>query len=279
MYTGAVDRDALNSAFLAIKRVFVPQSVKYSNTNPKIAATDGHHGKDIEWKVSCYIDLAEHRGAMQKGIEPSAAMREACADLLERCDDIFTAWYTSVHGEGSVRKLTRRQSFVTRYRPLPQQSGLLRHVDGADVDGSLILALTGETGEGDPIDIPFAGGGVTVWDGEPEVARHYAMRPGDICTLDNCVWHQGNPISAGERWALVIFYDVGQTHKMRRLARIVLKAAQEKGKRTGHEAAERPRPLAPLSSSTQGAIAVRLAMGVATLGAALLAKTSGSAAM
>ena len=53
---------------------------------------------------------------------------------------------------------------------------------------------------------PFVGGGVTVWEGEPEVAYDYPMHPGDMCFLDNYVWHQGNPITAGERWSLVIFY-------------------------------------------------------------------------
>ena len=32
------------------------------------------------------------------------------------------------------------------------------------------------------------------------------MNEGDICFLDKLVWHQANPITAGERWVLVIFY-------------------------------------------------------------------------
>jgi hypothetical protein len=64
-----------------------------------------------------------------------------------------------------VRKLTRLQSFVTRYRPHAQEAGLLRHIDGASVDGSLILALSGADGGGGPTDIAFEGGGVTVWEG------------------------------------------------------------------------------------------------------------------
>ena len=53
------------------------------------------------------------------------------------------------------------------------------------------------------------------------------MRPGDICFLDNYVWHQGDPITAGERWSLVIFY---RTKKVTgtRFSRIFLKAAEER---------------------------------------------------
>lgn len=55
----------------------------------------------------------------------------------------------------------------------------------------------------------FTGGGVTVWEGTKnvnEVEFKYAMKPGDVCCLDNFVYHQGNPITGGERWAFVIFY-------------------------------------------------------------------------
>ena len=67
---------------------------------------------------------------------------------------------------------------------------------------------------------PFQGGGVTVWEGDPEEAFHYEMGPGDMCFLDNYVWHQGNPIFAGERWSLVIFYAV-QRSSSNRLLRII----------------------------------------------------------
>jgi hypothetical protein len=39
-----------------------------------------------------------------------------------------------------------------------------------------------------------------------ELEWRYPMSAGDICCLDNFVYHQGNPISSGERWAFVIFY-------------------------------------------------------------------------
>ena len=65
---------------------------------------------------------------------------------------------------------------------------------------------------------------MTVWHGEPEQPHMFPMEAGDVCLLDNFVWHQvmcalqsyqtnqlllqGNPITSGERWALVIFYSV-----------------------------------------------------------------------
>ena len=100
------------------------------------------------------------------------------------------------------------------------------------VDGSLILAL--------PTDDEWrgSGGGVTVWEGpeEDEVQWDCPMSPGDICYLDHYVWHQGNPITAGERWALVIFYRTKQV-KGTRFSRVFLKAAAERKRKAEAEAA------------------------------------------
>ena len=74
-------------------------------------------------------------------------------------------------------------------------------MDGISLDGSLVLGL--------PTSRPFDGGGLTVWEGHPDApdAEHFApMRPGDACFLDRMVWHQANPVTSGERWAIVIFY-------------------------------------------------------------------------
>lgn len=128
--------------------------------------------------------------------------------------------------------LVRLQSFVTRYRPFPNENSLLRHIDGAHVDGSVILGL--------PTDHPFEGGGVTVWESartgtqctvgerKNELTYRYPLHPGDMCMLDNYVWHQGNPITSGERWSLVIFYAVKRAPNTNRLLRIVKKAADSK---------------------------------------------------
>ena len=134
---------------------------------------------------------------------------------------------------------------MIRYRPLPNENALLRHIDGAHVDGSVILAL--------PTDCPWEGGGVTVWEPKPHSAQQqqqqqqqqqsaplqplglqeaapvgeplqqppqpagmtageaagsnahetsfsYGMAPGDLCLLDNAVWHQVRDHGARMPW-------------------------------------------------------------------------------
>ena len=99
----------------------------------------------------------------------------------------------------------RLQSFVTRYRPNVDETHLPRHIDGANVDGSLVLGLPTYSGFGDS-------GGLTVWDGEADGETFvYPVACGDACLLDSRVWHQSNPISHGERWVIVIFYEVQTT--------------------------------------------------------------------
>eukprot|EP00965_Chrysotila_dentata_P196099 6177383-Pleurochrysis_carterae.AAC.2 len=125
-----------------------------------------------------------------------------CCDVLRECDDIFLRWYEQSHPcpKTATRSLTRLQSFVTRYTPKPEETHLPRHIDGANVDGSLVLGL--------PTHEAFEGGGLTVWDGdgESEVFR-YPVGVGDVCLLDSRVWHQSNPVLSGERWVIVIFYQ------------------------------------------------------------------------
>ena len=78
---------------------------------------------------------------------------------------------------------------------------LLQHVDGVQIDASIVIGL--------PTDKQWEGGGLTVWDGKPERQQFdYSMPPGSACFLDRMVWHQANPVTSGERWALVIFYKV-----------------------------------------------------------------------
>lgn len=229
---GAVPKEELNRIFPQLRAAFHPQTVRYGNTNPNIRKSDGEHGESIEWKVSCYLEISSSGGgAKQKGVQTSQELRDICAPLLEHCDRAFVDFYTALHGAGSITALKRMQSFVTRYRPNPNESGLLRHIDGANVDGSIILALTGADGSGAPIDVPFTAGGVTVWEREPgnaeEVAFEYPMRAGDVCALDNYIWHQGNPITSGERWALVIFYQTKAHNDQHRLANIVVNMARQ----------------------------------------------------
>ncbi len=58
------------------------------------------------------------------------------------------------------------------------------------MDGSVVMAL--------PTDIPFVGGGLTVWEGPHNDEKKYVydLAAGDICFLDNFIFHQG----LAERW-------------------------------------------------------------------------------
>lgn len=256
----AVDQPYLAELFPVIVAAFAPQVVKYSNTNPDIKKSDGSHGERIDWKASSYMEVDRTTpGAAQRGVAVNQALLKVCTPLLEKCNACFASWYKERHGAGSIHTLVRLQSFITRYRPLPNENALLRHIDGAHVDGSVVLAL--------PTPHPFQGGGLTVWEpkdsagpsdpsespagpagceeapgGEgtargcaastEEEAFHYPMPPGDMCLLDNYVWHQGNPITAGERWSLVIFYSVKPPTTSRILS-IVKKAADDVRRRQG----------------------------------------------
>lgn len=162
-------------------------------------------------------------GTQQKGAKVNPALLEVAEETLQACDALFVAWYEALHGKPIERAAPlRQQSFLTRYRPHRSEAGLLRHVDGAQVDGSIILALPTPTG--------FTGGGVKVWEPDRngvETETHYPMPPGDLCVLDNLVWHEGVPITAGERWSLVIFYQT-RVHLGNRLLDSVKAAADHK---------------------------------------------------
>ncbi len=121
--------------------------VPYSNTNPlayddtKITQGENHdgskivnHGKNINWKVSTYMEVDKRMGgAMQKAVKPNPTMKALMQPVLDECDHLFKKWYEDLHGKGTVQHLVRLQSFVTRYRPHPNENALLRHIDGAQV--------------------------------------------------------------------------------------------------------------------------------------------------
>merc|ERR1712014_528252 len=114
----------------------------------------------------------------------------------DACCDAFSTWYCKVKKLSSV-EFSVMNSFVTRYYPTLGEDQLEKHIDGANVDGSIILAL--------PTDDPFEGGALHVWDGKPEKEYVYSMQPGDMIYLERAVWHQAKPITSGTRWALVLF--------------------------------------------------------------------------
>ena len=78
-------------------------------------------------------------------------MMRVCAEVLSDCDRVCLEWYDRMHPRSreTSRTLHRMQSFVTRYRPNPDETHLPRHIDGANVDCSLVLGLPTYSSFGD----------------------------------------------------------------------------------------------------------------------------------
>ena len=66
--------------------------------------------QEVQWRASSYMEVDEAMGgAMQKGVKCDLEMLKLCTPLLRMCDDVFSKWYTELHGEGSIHKLKRLQ--------------------------------------------------------------------------------------------------------------------------------------------------------------------------
>merc|ERR1711972_1032497 len=146
--------------------------------------------------ISCYVVVMEN---WKPKILPHEPMVLCMSPTMDKCVEAFRKWYCHVHALASV-DVHVMNAFVTRYRAIHEEDQLKKHIDGSNVDGSVILAL--------PTDDPFEGGSLHVWDRKPEKEFVYQIKPGDVIYLDNGVWHQAKPISCGTRWALVLFLRV-----------------------------------------------------------------------
>lgn len=180
---GGISPERLQALFPKILDAYVQQPLDYGR---------GSRYSD-KWKISCYLVVMEH---WKPKIFPHAPMVECMAPVMSDCVDAFVKWYTDLKALESV-EASVMNAFVTRYRPMPDEDQLEKHIDGANVDGSVVMAM--------PTDDPWEGGALHVWDGKPQKEHIYHMGPGDILFLDNAVWHQAKPISSGTRWALVLF--------------------------------------------------------------------------
>lgn len=130
------------------------------------------------------------------------------AHVQERCRRIFAQWYADLHGLEQLEVITLN-AFVTKYVASEGKNHFGKHVDGAKVMGSLVLAL--------PTNEENDWAGMLVWDGprgrgplgrDPRPEHHYVMQPGDALVLDRIVWHHGLPITRGARYVIVNFYEV-----------------------------------------------------------------------
>ena len=130
-------------------------------------------------------------------VEPCLPLLDACRPLLDPCDDIFGERYRHCYGRRKAVPV-RQHSFLTRYLPMKDQDQLRKHIDGKHLDGSVVVRLPSDC----------VGGSLKCWDGKPTQEFDYEMGTGDVVLLDRAVWHQAMPVTAGIKWALVIFYKV-----------------------------------------------------------------------
>mmetsp|Transcript_91984 Transcript_91984/g.173300 ORF Transcript_91984/g.173300 Transcript_91984/m.173300 type:complete len:374 (-) Transcript_91984:48-1169(-) len=179
----AISPDNLQSLFPAMKAAYVQQPLDYGRNS--------RYGS--KWRISCYLVVMEN---WKPKIYPHEPMVKCMGQVMDECVDALAAWYCKLKRLSSI-EASVMNCFVTRYRPTQDEDQLEKHIDGANVDGSVVLAL--------PTDDPCEGGALHVWDGKPQKEFCYSMKPGDILFMDNAVWHQAKPISTGTRWALVIF--------------------------------------------------------------------------
>lgn len=188
---GAIRPSLLAERFPAVKAAYVQQPLDYGRNS--------RYGD--KWKISCYLVVLEK---WKPKIMPHEPMVRAMGDVMVACCRQYEKWYVGRFGVTSCAA-TVMNCFLTRYRPMPNEDELKRHIDGANVDGSVILAL--------PTDEPFEGGRLKVWDGGKKNDREhvYAMKPGDCVFLDTRVFHQGCPISSGARYSLVLFLRLKTT--------------------------------------------------------------------
>ncbi len=148
------------------------------------------------WEISCYAELAKDvPDLMVPGATEHPPLLRVLTPLLENLMHHLSGWWHSMHPEKTGCQLRRVQSFVTKYSARQGQSHLTRHVDGPQVNASMILQLHSPQG--------FQGGGITVWD--QQGPHFYQLRTGELCLLDHMVWHQSHEVTSGERWVLVVF--------------------------------------------------------------------------
>merc|ERR1712166_1643816 len=102
-------------------------------------------------------------------IMPHEPMVRCMSSVMYDCVGAFEDWYCKLKALNHV-KASVMNAFVTRYRPVEDENYLKKHIDGASVDGSVILAL--------PTDDAFQGGKLHVWDSKPQKEYVYDMQPG-----------------------------------------------------------------------------------------------------
>lgn len=178
---GGVDGALLSAKFSAMRDAYVQQPLDYGP----------HSAYGDKWRISCYLVVLDK---WKPRIDAHPPMVACMTDVMRSCVDLFEQWASA--RQGATVTVRVMNCFVTRYRPRTHENQLKRHIDGANVDGSVILAL--------PTDEPFQGGALKVWEAKREFL-YPDLRAGDAILLDARVWHQALPISQGTRYAMVLF--------------------------------------------------------------------------
>jgi len=179
----AISPVRLQELFPSLKAAYEQQPLDYGRNS--------RYGSN--WRISCYLVVMPN---WKPKINPHQPMVDCMGAVMCECVAHFERWYCELKKLESA-KASVMNAFVTRYKAIQDEDQLQKHIDGSNVDGSIILAL--------PTDDPFVGGKLLVWDGKPQQELTYEMAPGDMMLLDNAVWHQALKITSGTRWSLVCF--------------------------------------------------------------------------
>jgi len=158
---GCVSPQLLVERFPRIKGAYTQQALDYGKNSRygdrwKISCYIVVFCVELKRRVGCAIEQASRRwrGGTRREIlistqvvlekwkpkiMPHEPMVEALSDVVDMCCRRFEAWYLERFERS--RRASVMNAFVTRYRPKPDEAELKKHIDGANVDGSVILCL------------------------------------------------------------------------------------------------------------------------------------------
>jgi len=135
---GIVPKELLMSSFEGVKKHYKSQQLM-------------EYSRYKNWTRSCYMESHPFLPPQAKVTKP---LYDSLKEILDIGKSHFAAWYKELNNLDEVEVITLN-SFVTKYLPNPGENEFGKHVDGAKIDGSLILAL--------PTDDPHDWPGLLVW--------------------------------------------------------------------------------------------------------------------
>merc|ERR1712032_269852 len=100
-----------------------------------------------KWRISCYLVVMEN---WKPKIEAHEPMVRCMSAVMDECVEGFRGWYCRRKGVACI-DVGVMNAFVTRYRPIHEEDQLKKHIDGANVDGSVIFLDNGIFHQAKPI--------------------------------------------------------------------------------------------------------------------------------